>query len=194
MRLSVQLGQPVPWDWYLALAWPSCTKYLLASVTAQLLQARAIVQWSQSGATQPCPAPATWNHACLGKLPARRLALTGTPCSQNWWPSTLCTLTAAEEGLGCLCWAHQGRNASPSPQKNPSVFSPVSSPDSHPSPWPTIIKQAASWEKKSQGGISYDFCFYQNLSPGFPKHTWWRSLDWPLKKVYNHSKIKMPLI
>lgn len=29
MRLSVQLGQPVPWDPYLAPAWPSCTEYLM---------------------------------------------------------------------------------------------------------------------------------------------------------------------
>lgn len=115
-----------------------------ASVTAQLLQARAIVQWSQSGATQPCPAPATWNHACLRKLPARRLALTGTSMFPELMTPTLSMLTAAQEGLGCLCWAHHGRNASPSPQKNPSVFFPESSPDSHPSPWPTIIKQVAS--------------------------------------------------
>lgn len=72
--------------------------------------------------TQLCPVPATWNHAWLRKLPARRLAPTKTSMLPEFM--TLYTLsaysnlphTAAQEVLGCLCWAHQGRNASPTPQ------------------------------------------------------------------------------
>lgn len=140
-----------------------------ASVTTQLLQARAIPQWSRSCETHSPvlpPPPGT----CPRKVPARRLALAGTLMLPEFL--TLYTpLTAAQEGLGCLCWVHQGRNASPTPQKKPSVFSPVPSPDSHPSPWSTILKHQLHPEKNSQGAIAYDFHFYQNVSLGFPKHT-----------------------
>lgn len=153
MRLSVQLGQPVPWDWYLALAWPSCTKHLMpvsqpSCYKRGLLYSGSNFQQQPVGAghMQPCPAPATWKQACLRKAPAPRLALTRTCMLPDFMALYTVYAHSSTRGAGWLCRAHQGRNASFIPQKKPSVFSPMPSPDSHPSPWPIRIKQAAFWE------------------------------------------------
>lgn len=181
MRLWVQLGQPVPWDSYLALGWPSCTKCPVpvsqpSCYKRGLLHSGHSLQTAGAGNTQPCPVPATWNHAWLRKAPARRLALTRTSMLPLYDPQHfICWQQPSSHGStrgvglsvpgspGQKCFLHSSRETF-------CVFPCIPSPDSHPSPWPTIIKQAASW-KNSQGAIPYDFYFYRNLCLGFPKHT-----------------------
>lgn len=175
MRLWVQLGQAVPRDWCLALAWPSCTKSLMP-VSQPSCYKRGLLcsghnleqQPAEAGHTQPCPAPATWSHACLREVPAHRLALTGTSMLPEFMALYTLYAYSSTRGAGWLCW---GRNASPTPQKKPSVFSPVPSPDGHPSPWPTMVKQAAFREENHKEPFHMIFCFTRIWAWGFPKHT-----------------------
>lgn len=100
-----------------------------ASVTAQLLQTRAVVQWSQSRATacrgwkrSPVlsPPPGTtpgWENFLLADW--HRLK---RQCSQDLWPSTACLLTATFlTQQPKRCWAvlpgSPGQKCSPHPSK-----------------------------------------------------------------------------
>lgn len=97
-----------------------------------------------------------------------RLALTGTSMLPEFMALYTLYAYSSTRGAGWLCW---GRNASPTPQKKPSVFSPVPSPDGHPSPWPTMVKQAAFREENHKEPFHMIFCFSRIWAWGFPKHT-----------------------
>lgn len=173
-----------------------------ASVTAQLLQTRAVVQWSQSRATacrgwkrSPVlsPPPGTtpgWENFLLADW--HRLK---RQCSQDLWPSTVCLLTATfltQQPKRCwaVCAGLTRAEMLPSPfKRNPLCF-PL---------YPVLTaillhgppsKNKLPPKKYSQGAISYDFCFYQNLSLGFPKRTHEGLWIGPLTKYITIAKWK----
>lgn len=88
---------------------------------------------------------------------------------------------AASDGLSCQCRAHQGGNASTTPQKETPCVSPcLPSHSSHPPPQPAIVNQAAYREILTRRYFTWFFFFLQEFEPGLPKTYPWRSLDQPL--------------
>lgn len=126
MRLSVQLGQPVPWDSYLALAQPSCTKHLMPV--------------SQPSCYKPGPLHSGHNlmkHTALSfpwhLEPAWEKFLLadwhwlGRPCSQNWWPSTLFAYSSTR-GAGLSVPGSPGQKCFPHPSKETLCVFPCTQP------------------------------------------------------------------